>query len=217
MEEHEKDPSKRVPHHVLAYEAVELVHGELEAKKAQSEHRAVFSRGKVSLSSLADSKRETKTPTKDGEFQSPSLNPHAPQVNAANSPNLNVTLPRSLVIDQPWPRILWSAGLVKSKAEGQRLVTNQGAYVGSRPAQLGGMAEEELKFTPIKDFRPENPKHFLVEGNMLVLRVGKWNVRIVRVVDDNEFVERYLDQNRAPPGWLDMLEETSRGRRTARR
>lgn len=208
MKEHAQDPSKRVPQHLLAYECVELVHGELEAKKAQAEHRAVFRRGKVSLSSLAGSAGEM-APRSEGP-QSASLNPFAPQVNSTNAPSLNLTLPRSLVIGQPWPRILWSAGLAKTRSEGHRLVNNQGAYVGSRPAKLGGMAEEELKFTPIKDFRPEIPEHFLIGGDMLVLRVGKWNVRICKIVSDEEYEALGLEN--PAPGWEELLEERRKGR-----
>ena len=40
-------------------------------------------------------------------------------------------------------------------------------------------------------------EQFIVDGNLLVLRVGKWKVKMVKIVSDEEFEEGELDA----PGW----------------
>lgn len=60
----------------------------------------------------------------------------------------------------------------------------------------------ELEFTPIVNWKPEMTQRFIVDGNLLVLRVGKWKVKIVKVVSDEEFELEGLDA----PGWKEWKE-----------
>ena len=56
---------------------------------------------------------------------------------------------------------------------------------------------DSLEFTPILNWKPEMTEQFIVDGNLLVLRVGKWKVKIVKIVSDEEFE----DEERDAPGW----------------
>ena len=183
MEEHLQDPSQRKAQHVLARECAELVHGEEEAGKAELQHRAVFSRFTASTASPDSA---------DTDETSASNRP----VTATSAPSVNVTLPFSLVIGQPPARVLYSAGLVNSRSEGHKLAANQGAYIGSRP-EGGGQMGDSLSFSPVKLWDSSKTQDYLLDGNLLVLRVGKWKVKVVRVISDEEFERSGFDA----PGW----------------
>ena len=98
-------------------------------------------------------------------------------------------------------RILFSAGLAASRSEGHRLVVKGGAYIGSGPAQAGGM-RDEVKFTPVVEWDPAYTPKFVLEGNILLLRRAKHNVKTVQIISDQEFEERGLDC----PGWKEWKE-----------
>jgi tyrosyl-tRNA synthetase len=111
-------------------------------------------------------------------------------------------LPRSLVAGTPFTRILWHAGIAGTKSEAARLVKSGGVYVADSVSGSGSESEaqaSESKFAPIKNQKPEDLESFTRDG-LLVLRTGKWKVRIVEVVDDETF-EKSLDGGEAPPGW----------------
>jgi tyrosyl-tRNA synthetase len=186
VREHEKDPPKRVAQHRLAREFVELIHGPLEAKNAEEQHRLLFSnRSKpISLGSAGAAAGD----------QGPSL--VTSHINQTNSPSANIFLPESCVINQPMARVLYSAGLVVSRSEGNRLAASQGAYIGSRSDGKGNMSDD-LTFSPVKLWKPEDTQKYIIDGDLLVLRAGKWKVRIVRILSDEEFEKRGLDA----PGW----------------
>ena len=201
MEEQNKDPSTRVAQHALAAEFVELIHGKEEADAVALQHRQLFR----PRSSTAEPTPLPRTPNAPGGHpQSPTFgfsnpqsgNKYAPQTNFANMPSVNVTLPRSLVYGQTFNKILWSAGLVTSKAEGFRIVNNKGAYVGSRPGNSGAM-EDQLTFTPITSWKAEETEKFIHDGTHLFLKLGKWKFKIVNIVSDEEFKARGL----TAPGW----------------
>ena len=106
---------------------------------------------------------------------------------------------------QPLSRILWSAGLVASKSEGNRLIINGGVYIGGKAHGKQQMGDE-LSYTAAdtKKARWEELEKYIVRGDeeegggdLLILRTGKWRVKIVRVVSDEEFRERGLKA----PGW----------------
>lgn len=191
MVEHAKEPSKRHAQHTLARDFVELIHGEQEAKDAEARHRMLFG---------GRSSEEAAVPV-TGDVSS-SLNPKAPHTNWNNAPSINVTLPTSLIHHQPIARVLYSAGLVSSRAEGHRLAQSQGAYIGSRADGRGKMSDD-LAFTPIKLWDPFRTKDYLVDGDLMILRVGKWKVKVVKVVSDEEFERQGL----SAPGWKELTEE----------
>lgn len=202
MKKHQEDPSQRVPHHALASEFVELIHGQAEAEAVSLQHRQLF-RPRSSEAEPTPLSQQTRSPPPN-HFQSPksqfenpqSGNKYAPQTNFAKMPSIQVTLPRSLVYDQPFNRVLWSAGLVASKSEGARLIANQGAYVGSRPGESGVMSDD-LAFTPIKTWKSERTAEFIHGDRVMFLKLGKWKFKTVNIVSDEE----YERQGLTAPGW----------------
>ncbi|KAK4507628.1 hypothetical protein PRZ48_001363 [Zasmidium cellare] len=91
-------------------------------------------------------------------------------------------LPQSLVHNTTFGRILYHAGLVATKSEGSRLVSKGGVYVASPSKTQDG----ELSFTQIKDQQPSDVEDLIVDG-LLILRLGKWKVRVIEVLQDEEF------------------------------
>ncbi|RMZ77099.1 hypothetical protein DV737_g4556, partial [Chaetothyriales sp. CBS 132003] len=164
MDEHIKDASKRVAQHKLAREFVELIHGTQAADTAERQHRSVFNKS----TTLGDIRASLGTPT------------------------------NSATIEQHLSRILYSAGLVESRSEGGRLITKGGAYIGSTADGKKEMGES-LSYIPadMQKARWEVLKGWLIGGDeggdgeeLLILRTGKWRVKIVRVIDDEEFTRR---------------------------
>jgi len=200
MAEHSKEPSKRHAQHALARDFVEMIHGAQEAKDAEARHRLFFG-----------SRSSEKVSVPGTGAINNSLNKLAPQTNSYNVPPVNLTLPASLVYQQSIARVLFSAGLVSSRSEGHRLAEKQGAYVGSRADGHGRMSDD-LAFTPIKLWDPYRTKDYIVDGDLLVLRVGKWKVKVVKIVSDDEFERQGLDA----PGWKEEekpLEEEGSNRK----
>ncbi|KAE8152627.1 hypothetical protein BDV25DRAFT_150766 [Aspergillus avenaceus] len=200
MEEQNKDPSKRVAQHKLAAEFVELIHGKEESDAVAVQHRQLF-RKRDSMEEPTPIPKTTRPAPKSrssySEFDNmQSGNPYAPQTNHTNMPTSNVTLPESLVYDQAFNKVLWAAGLVRSKGEAHRLISNKGAYVGSRPGDSGPMSDD-LTFTPIKTWPGSRTQEFVVDGNKMFLKLGKWKMKIVTIVSDAEFRKRRL----TAPGW----------------
>lgn len=203
MEQLKEDPSKRVAQHLLAYEFVHLVHGKDEADAVSLQHRQLFR----SRSSTGEPSPMPRKPSAGGNplsstahFETPqSGNPYASQTHFANMPNARVTLPKSLVFNQQFNKILWSAGLVSSKGEGHRVITNNGAYVGSRPGDSGPMSDD-LAFTPIRVWPSEKTQNYIMNGNLLMLKLGKWKFKMVEIVSDEEFRAQGL----TAPGWEEL-------------
>src|SRR5271155_1131912 len=134
MELHRKDESKRVAQHRLAKEFVELVHGLEAAEQAEQEHRNMFKKD-LSISELRKSAEEVSATTNVyGRPMdiNPSLNKHAPPPRLEENLSNRLKLPVSLVDGQPLSKILWSAGLVASRSEGQRIINNRGVQLGGR-------------------------------------------------------------------------------------
>ena len=150
---------------------------------------------------------------------SPSLNIHAPQANANSSPLSNATLPLSLVQDMPIARVLYSAGLVSSRSEGHRLILKRGAYVASRPDKRKGGMPDQVDYIPIDNWAPAETMGYMIPADQdpgpisisqgstgatgqdligsFIFRIGKWRVRIARVISDSLFIEKGL----SCPGW----------------
>ncbi|KAL2836568.1 hypothetical protein BJY01DRAFT_54766 [Aspergillus pseudoustus] len=205
MQEQNKDPSKRVAQHTLAYEFTHLIHGRHEAEAVSAQHRHLF-RPRDSTAEPTPLRiprpADTRTPRPSvASFINPQAgNPFAPHTTFANMPSARVTLPQSLVYNQPFPKILWSAGMVASKGEGHRIIVNKGAYVGSRPgiqkSMVGGDMPDQLTFTPIKSWEVTKTREF-IDNDLLFLKLGKWKLKIVNIVPDEEFKALGLEA----PGW----------------
>lgn len=172
VEEHKKSPEQRKAQHKLAREFLELVHGEHEAKMAESQHRTLFSKGagQPLLSEIdADAKAGIVTPN--------------------NRPKVNVKLPRNIIYQKSISKVLYAVGLVSSGSEGHRLVESKGAYVGGRnPSTPTAMNDGGIAWVAIKNWAPEELKTFLIHDDLLLFRRAKHDVRIVQVVSDEEYV-----------------------------
>lgn len=202
MKQQNEDPSQRVAQHALAYDFVELIHGKEPARIAQAEHRKAFSNS--SPLTMADVQPEdfASSKSKTG-FWNPAADPLAKPTTFQSMPSAHVTLPRSLVYNQSLHKVLWSAGLVASKGEGHRVTVNNGAYVGSRAADTGKMGDT-LSYTPIKTWAAEKTQEFILDGGILILRIGKWKVKIVKIISDAEFEAKGL----TAPGWKEDVVES---------
>ncbi|CAK7206544.1 tyrosyl-tRNA synthetase [Sporothrix eucalyptigena] len=188
MKEHELDPSKRVPHHALAFEVVALAHGMQEAKETQERHRQTYGRKKD-----AELVTEAKAPAEGGDTAVSEITtfPEDGPVTANNAPKVDIQLPESLFKEGKVARILYAAGLVNSTSEGNRLAIRKAAYVGAAPGQSGnsnkGMSLTQVDFTPVHLWFPQDTKNFIIDGKYMVLRRGKHFVRVIEIVSDEEW------------------------------
>jgi tyrosyl-tRNA synthetase len=204
MAEHAKDESKRIAQHKLAYEFVELVYGMGAAQKAEEQHRTLFGKSlsvkdiRAASPTPSPSLAATKhtNPHTTNTDINPVLNKRAPQTNITNMGPVQITLPWSLVRNQPMSKILWHAGLVSSRSEGQRLINAGGAHVGGSPDESGPMGDD-LSFAPIRSSHREGTERYIIDDDLLVLRVGKWKMKVIKLVSDDEFRE----SGGSCPGW----------------
>ena len=201
MAEQQKDPSKRVAQHALARDFVELIHGRIEAEKVAKEHRQAFVPGASPLATKGTQPSDPNQPQSKSGFWNPAADPLAPHTTFESMPSHHCVLPESLVYGQLFNKILWSAGMVASKGEAHRIIINRGAYVGSRPGDSGKM-QDALSYTPIKTWTKDKAQEFIVAGNLLILRIGKWKVKIVKIISDKEFEAQGL----TAPGWKEEEE-----------
>ena len=210
MEQHRLDESKRIAQHRLAFEFIELMHGLGEAETTQRQHKELFS-GEISIDSLRAEqslapshapigKEETHNP---GDWSS-SLNTRARATSSESVSSVRLTLPRSLVLGQHISKVLWYAGLVSSKAEGFRLIANKGCHVGSKTGR-GAVTEtmgDSLAFTPATN-PAADAANYVVDGDLLILKVGKWKMKVITLVSDEEYERLGL----TCPGWKEAEED----------
>ncbi|KAL8802303.1 MAG: hypothetical protein Q9200_006625 [Gallowayella weberi] len=209
MAEHNKDPSKRVAQRRLARDALEIIHGEAEVKTIEEQHGIFFARSKTSTKKEAKAAKPDITGTKHQPVKkanvptdiNPLLNEHAGPTRHA--PAGQTILPRSMVVSQQISRVLYAVGLVASRSEGHRLIAAGGAYIGSAAGPVHTAMPDHVEFTPIKNWVDDYVNNFIIGGNLLILRAGKWKVRVIKIVDDEEFVRLGLDV----PGWKEMQEQ----------
>jgi tyrosyl-tRNA synthetase len=182
LKKHMESPSQRIAQHKLACEVVELVHGKEKAFHAEKQHRLIFGGAPLSL-------------VEDGEPDLAGRNAlNLPQVNLNNRPKAQMTLPRSLIETGSIGKIVFAAGLAESASHGHRLAMEQSVYIGGSPTtQKMPMNDGSLTFAPIKLWKPEETKEYLIGGNLLILRKGKHNIRIIEVVDDEEYKKSELE------------------------
>ncbi len=213
MAEHGSDTSKRVAQRKLAREVLEIIHGEEETKAVEAQHGILFRPSKTALKKQARSgtSKIAGTPPK---ANSSDVNFFLNKTAAPDKPNAagNVTLPRSLVFSQQIGRILYASGLVASRSEGHRLSAARGAYVGSLPGPQHTNMPDHVDFTPALNWDDDYVNRFIIDGKLLILRAGKWKVKIIHIVDDDEFEKLGLDV----PGWKDLkLKQQEQGKARA--
>lgn len=167
MAKHMKDPSQRAAQHTLAFEVVSLVHGSQVALTEAKQHEFRFG-GK--LPSVINE------PVEETGIVTPN-----------NAPRSDIKLPRSIMKASP-AKILHAAGLAASSSEGQRLLSQQGAYIAGQPgSKKQGLVPGNLAWTPMKVWFPEETSKFLIDDRLLILRKGKHNIRIVELISDEDW------------------------------
>lgn len=200
MVQQREDPSKRVAQHRLAVEVVSLVHGVDAAQEAEQRNRMMFAKGGVTIAV------ESKEP--GSEYDIP-----AHQTTSNNAPRIDMTLPESLIMGKSIGRILYAAKLAASTSEGHRLASQQAAYIAGMPGRPVGsgqaMDPSELTWTPVKIWFPQETQKYLIGGELLILRRGKHNVRIIKMVSDKEYEASGQNYPGQPfTGRLRLLRET---------
>lgn len=168
MAEHQTDPSKRVAQHALAFDVISLVYGSQTALEEAQQHQFRFGKELPKI---------IKDPTEESGIVTPN-----------NAPRSDIQLPRSIMEMSP-AKLLFAVGLASSAADGQRLVKAQGAYVAGAPGQRRGIVPGSLSWTPMMMWYPQETAKFLIDDNLLILRKGKHNVRIVELISDEEWKE----------------------------
>lgn len=192
MEEHNKAPPKRIAQHKLAQEVLKLVHGKKLAHEAEQEHSRIFSK------SFAPNPRTDHI----GKQSTENVDQAVPIGKLDNSPTHSLVLPKSLIYNQPMSRILYHAGLVPSYSEGHRMVAKKGAYLGAKPSGSGTMGEQ-VDFSPAADWHGNETERYIIGDDTLIIRVGKWKVKIIKIISDEEFEEKGL----SAPGWKECKPE----------
>ncbi len=206
MEQHRLDESKRTAQHTLAFEFIELMHGLGEAERTQQQHKQLFG-GELSIDSLRAEESVAPSHAQTEEQQgytssgsSRSRHPPAPATSSesSSSSSIRLVLPQSLVLGQHISKVLYHAGLVSSKAEGFRLIANKGCRAGSKtgPNAVTATMGDSLAYTPATN-PSADAATYVIDGNLLILKAGKWKVRIINLVSDDEFKSRGL----TCPGW----------------
>ncbi|KAF5868175.1 putative tyrosyl-trna mitochondrial precursor protein [Botrytis fragariae] len=187
MEEHMKEPHTRKAQHALARDFLELIHGVPDAKAAELKHRLLFSK-----SSTSANVEELQRDLESVEGTLTSSETSTGNINASNRPKADLKLPRSFVMTRSIARIVVAAGLCATASEANRLCGASGLYVGgSRPLGYVGK-DDALVFTPIKTWKNSDTHHYIIDGSMLVLRRGKSNIRIIKIVPDEEYIAEGL-------------------------
>lgn len=204
LAEHDLDRSKRVAQRQLAREVLAIVHGEDEIKTVEAQHGLFFNPSKTAIKRDA---RAAARPEEAAQARSKSTD-LSPLLNKYAGPDktksaTNVVLPRSLVANQQIGRVLYAAGLVASRSEGHRLVAKKGAYIGSLAGKQHTHMPDHVEFTPVGNWANDYINRFIVDNQLLVVRAGKWRVKVIRIVEDTEFERRGLDA----PGWRDFKKE----------
>jgi len=200
-----QDESKRSAQHILAKEVVELAHGAAEAKKAETAHKEAFSQGTntFSLRALRNTISSTKPAEasrtlrkKDRELlaykkaYAASSTTQTSSSTTHEQPNDEsdavVTLPLTMLQPGSFPRILHAAGLASSKSEAHRLIAKKGAYV---VVPNSGSLENPtaLQWVNVEAGAAVDPNHFLIDWEALVLRSGKSNIQICRIITEEQF------------------------------
>jgi tyrosyl-tRNA synthetase len=170
MERHTAEPAKREAQHKLAFEFVELVHGTQEATQTQEAHKSLFTKPSSQKPIEVDGKLvEGAQGTANTELSALS---RAALLQRAST---SVLLPVSKVLNRNIAHVLHYAGLTSTRTEARNKIMQNGVYYG-------------FDFAPVRSHNMAVTKDILDEdGTLLVLRTGKWNVKVIRLVSWEEF------------------------------
>ncbi|SPO02191.1 related to tyrosine--trna ligase precursor, mitochondrial [Cephalotrichum gorgonifer] len=182
MKLHSEDVPRRIAQHVLAFEVTSLVHGPEVALREQMQHQLMFNKAPIELPpDMVTSAKGVKRPAGFAPVEGlPTTSNEATQE--------TIKLPASLITGKSVARILYACGLASSTTEGTRLVQQGGAYVAASPGpDKQRLIPGSLDWTPVKTWFPSDTAKFLIDGRLLILRRGKYNVRIIDMVSDEEW------------------------------
>ncbi len=155
MADQNKDPSRRIAQHRLAFEFLCLAHGEVVAQETVDLHRSrAGQRKSISLSQLLSSS--------EGHDMKPE------DIFTATLDEL-----------ESWrlPDVLTKVGISETKSEGQRLVSSKGLYVVKESSDKAGILDWVQLSAENKN---ESAMKFVIwteEQGILLLRAGKWKVK----------------------------------------
>lgn len=193
---HMKEPSKRLAQHKLAQEFVELVHGVENAIEAKQQHHLLFNKGPDALQLATSTPKsiESDDPTKI--------------ITVNNRPKINMTLPQSLVYQRMFGKVVFAAGFAKSLSESRRLLNSSGIYIGTMPDKSTNLDCGHLTWSKVgPDGEAPYLRKYLSNGEVIILRKGKHNVRIIKIVTDEEFVKSGLEYPGMTEEWKNSVLE----------
>jgi tyrosyl-tRNA synthetase len=216
MDENAKDPSKRVAGHRLANEVCTMVHGRVAVQQVVDEQALLFPYTKAAAQDplLEPAGSSEPPPTLNTNM---CLTKKAPQVNAQSTLQTSLTLPVSIVREQPLGFIFFLAKLAISTNEGHRLIAAGGAYVGSTEKQSVVMSNQQdtlfyVRLTPNMRFEDIQRYCIIDDGQQsLVLRVGKWKTKIIRILPEEQFFAERQSLEKTgqlPPDYKDRVRAT---------
>ena len=182
MKIHNEDPPKRLAQHILAFEVTSVVHGPEVALREQMQHHAMFNKPLIEVpEGMVTAAQGVKLPTTKSPID-------ALMTDSNNATQKTMQLPESLIRGKSITRILLACKLVATNSEGTRLVQQGGAYVAAQPGKdMRRLIPGSLDWTPVKTWFPSDTEKFIIDGKLLILRRGKYNVRIIQIVSDEEW------------------------------
>ncbi|TVY52428.1 Tyrosine--tRNA ligase, mitochondrial [Lachnellula cervina] len=174
VQDHLVEPSLRKAQHTLARELVKIVHGAHEAKTAEEQHRFLFR------------KQPDEPAILNVEADAAS---RAGYITLNNRPNVNIQLPTSVVHNLSIPRILYACGLASSTADGTRLVQANAAFIAgmNHKKDKVPMLDGSVNWTRVKPWATADTAQYIIHGDLLMLRKGKHNIRVIQIVPDDEY------------------------------
>jgi tyrosyl-tRNA synthetase len=209
VSEHTSQPEKRLAQHLLASEFLALAYGRETASQTAAEHTSrASSRRVINIREhLEESKNEAVAHLKDGpKIENMSLDIKAPAATASNSHPQTFTVTKEFLETNTFASLLYAVGLVGSKSEAHRLIGNHGAYVGGQPSKNPGDLPDDVTWRKITNTTIGAPAAYVVwsgDKGLLLLRVGKWKVRIVRVYPQDKPILENVNER------IEQLETTA--------
>ena len=180
---HGEDVPRRIAQHVLAFEVTSLVHGPEVALREQMQHQLMFGKAPIELP-------EGMVTSAKGVKPASFAPADGLRTTSNEATQETIKLPESLITGKSIARILYACGLATSASDGTRLVQGGGAYVAASPGpDKKKLIPGSLDWTPVKTWFPSDTARFLIDDRLLILRKGKYNVRIIEVISDEEWKE----------------------------
>ncbi|KHJ35421.1 putative tyrosyl-trna mitochondrial precursor [Erysiphe necator] len=194
VDEHFKEPPKRLAQHRLAQEFVELVHGFQLANEAKEQHNLLFQKNSSPLQ-LAT----TDSTKSDHSMKQTTVN---------NRPKVNLKLPESLIYQRMFGKVVFAAGFASSLSEGRRLLNASGIYIGTMPDRSTNFDSGHVTWSKVEaDSEAPYLRKYLANGELIILRKGKHNVRIIQIISDEEFVKAGLKYPGMSEEWKESVLE----------